>query len=103
MVFIRRCFLIVDFICELLFEVVFDTIVEFAEKRKRLGLALFLILAVVISFLAIIFLIMTVKNFLKKDFMYAFIMIVVFGIVSICTYSAWKKVIQHLKRYYFTR
>ena len=90
-----------DFICELLFEVVFETIVEFAEKKKGLGLVLFLILAGIMSFLTILFLVMTVKQVVASDFMYAFFMLFITGIVSVCTYSAWKKVINHMKKHYF--
>lgn len=82
---------------EILFEIVFETIVEFAEKKKGLGLVLFLILAGVMSFLSLLFLVMTVKQVMASDFMYAFFMLAIIGLVSVCTYKAWKKVIQHMK------
>ena len=86
---------------EILIEIVFETIVEFAEKKKRIGLVLFLILAGMMSFLSLLFLMMTVKQVMASDFMYAFFLLAITGIVSVCTYKAWKKVIQHMKKHYF--
>ena len=86
---------------EILFEIVFETIVEFAEKKKRLGLVLFLILAGMMSFLSLLFLMMTFKQVMASDFMYAFFLLAITVIVSVRTYKAWKKFIQHMKKHYF--
>lgn len=31
------------------------------------------------------------------------VMLAITGLVSVCTYKAWKKVIQHMKKHYFIR
>lgn len=89
------------FIFDVLFGIVVETVLEFADRRKRLGLVLFFALAAMQSMLTFLFLIMTVKQALVKDWMYPLFLMIVTVVITICTCSAWKKVIRHLKKYYF--
>lgn len=87
-----------DFLFEELFGLVVEAVLEFADRRKGLGLVLFFALAGVMSVLTVLFLAMTVKQVFANDWMYALLLAVVTVIIIRCTYSAWKKVICHVKK-----
>lgn len=79
---------VLDFIFEAPFGFVVEAILEFADRKKGLGLVLFLTLAGMMSFLTLLFLAITVKQVLTNDWMYAVLLMIVTVMMIKCTDAA---------------